>query len=188
MKHKTESMQCVERQNTRGDELDNTVRESCLDNAANVHVASDVCDFIDCEILPDEEQALRVREFQKNVITMPIGRDTVQLLVTTESKHKILTLYDVLYIPDSINLLSLAQAKDQGITVKYCSRNGAKVYQLREKKDKVLEFGRDGSGLFTYTSTNAFLRAVEENASFREINRSQLQANHTRVEGQAYFQ
>ncbi|CAI5711547.1 unnamed protein product [Peronospora effusa] len=80
-----------------------THRQWCLDNASNVHVASDLRYFIDYSAFDNDAQAQCIRGFQKNFKTKPIGQGTVQILVQNGSSSNMITLYDVLYVPDCMN-------------------------------------------------------------------------------------
>ena len=93
-----------------------------------------------------------------------ISCGTVQLLVITGLRHYVLMLYDVVYIPNGMNLLFRTQADDQGSTVKYCSLNGTNVYKLREKEGKVLEVGRDG-----YSQERVFTSRGSERVLFWKL-------------------
>ena len=73
------------------------LREWYLDNASNVYVTSDLRYFIEYEPFLDDAQTKRVRGFQSQFMTKPIGLGTVQGLVQNPkgSRHNIITLYDV---------------------------------------------------------------------------------------------
>lgn len=93
---------------------DHPVWQWCLDNAANVHVASDLRYFIDYDPFEQRTQADSVHGVQKAFNTTPVSRGTVQILVECNAQTNLVTLYDVYFVPDSMNVLSQSQAEDQG--------------------------------------------------------------------------
>ena len=172
---------------------DTSLREWCLDNASNFHVTSDPRYFIEYKVFLDDAQTQSVRGFQSKFLTKPIGRGTVQILVQNPkgSGYNIITLYDVLYVPDSMNLISHTQAEDQGFSVEYRSRKGVKLYELRQNKEAILEIRRDGCGLFTFKARNNFQPAMSgtgesgdcETLIMKET--AQPQVYHTHAKGHA---
>ena len=94
--------------------------------------ASDLRYFIDYEPFPEGMQTDSVRGFQKDFTTNPVGHGSVQLLVGCDSQNKIITLYDLSYVPGTMNLLSQSQAEDQGIAKSYRLRDGKKVFEFRK--------------------------------------------------------
>ena len=121
-----------------------------LDNASNVHVASDLRYYIVYEGFVQNTQVQSVRGFQNQFTTKPIGQGTVQIQVQNGSSINVITLFDVLYVSDSMKLISHTQAEDQCITVTYCKRNGNKSYEHWKNNHKTFEINKDECGLSTF--------------------------------------
>ncbi|CAI5721565.1 unnamed protein product [Peronospora effusa] len=159
-----------------------TQRQWCLDNASNVHVASDLRYFIDYSAFDNNAQAQCIRGFQKHFKTKLIVQGTVQILVQNGSSSNMITLYDVLYVPDCMNLISHTQVEDQGHTVKYCIREGERFYELWQHNRKLLNIKRDDCGLFTFNAINDFLSQTSDRGELLITDKCfRPQVNHTRI-------